>query len=205
MESFLITPCTIADGPAIGRNNVTAFWTDRTWIQIWGDRTREHVAEQAAMRGRRNLLLDRAHRRHLKAVDAETGAVVGYARWVLPDEGCDGGDGDPCHGLWTEAQIPDVDEHVRREAEAESARSDWTFTRGPIDGIDAPIEAMMADLRKGKRYMGMFVLIPTRPGFHVWGLYGADNVSSARLPLRTTGVQAKGYCLGAGSEGSRGS
>lgn len=158
MASFIIQSCTVDDGPAIGRNNVTAFWTDKTWIQIWGDRTREHVVEQAAKRGKRNLLLDRAHRRHLKAVDAETGAVVGYARWVLPDEGCNGDGNDPCHQLWTEAQIPEVVEDVRRDAERESASSDWTFTRGPIDGIDAPIEALMAKLRTGKKYMGTLLL-----------------------------------------------
>ncbi|OIW28767.1 acyl-CoA N-acyltransferase [Coniochaeta ligniaria NRRL 30616] len=172
MSSFIIKTCTVADGPAIGRNNVAAFWTDKTWIQIWGDRTQEHVAEQAAKRGRRNLLLDRAHRRHLQAVDAETGAVVGYARWVLPDGGCSGDDSDPCHRLWTEAQIPDVDEEVRREAERQSASADWTFTRGPIDGIDAPIEAMTAKLRAGKRYMVLdYLCVP--PAFRRRGIASA--------------------------------
>jgi hypothetical protein len=155
MDSFLIETCTITDGPAIGRNNVTAFWTDKTWIQIWRGRTQEYVVEQAAKRGRRNLLLDRAHRRHLKAVDAETGAVVGYARWVLPDGGCNGDENDPCHNLWTEAQIPEVDDDVRRDAERESASADWTFTPGPIDDIDEPIQALKAKLKDGKRYMGM--------------------------------------------------
>jgi hypothetical protein len=157
MTSFLIKPCTVTDGPSIGRNNVHAFWTDKTWIQVWLGLTRDFVAEQAAKRGARNLLLDRAHRRHLQAVDATTGAVVGYARWVLPrDDGCSGGDGDPCHAAWTEARVPDVAAEVRQEADRECASSVWDVDANPaIDGIDAPIVALQEKLLSGKRYMGM--------------------------------------------------
>jgi len=162
MDSFSILPCTIADGPAMGRNNVQAFWTDQTWTQVWRGLTREYVAEQAAKRGRRNLLLDRDHRRHLKAVDNSTGALVGYARWVLPHAviegstaGGGGGGEDPCRGLWAEARIPDVGEDVRREAEREGEGADWDVERSGMYGIDEPITTMEAELVKGKRYMGM--------------------------------------------------
>lgn len=156
MQEFVIETCTVADGPAMGRNNVTAFWTDQTWIQIWRGRTCEYVAEQAARRGSKNLLLDRAHRRHLKAVDPLTGALIGYARWVLPDAGCPGEDGDPCNALWTNARIPDVPEELREKAERESDAADWTFTGGHMDGIDDPIEAMQDVLRGKKRYIGVY-------------------------------------------------
>jgi GNAT superfamily N-acetyltransferase len=158
MESFVIKPCTVIDGPAIGRNNVNAFWTDKTWIQIWRGRTCEFVAEQAAKRGARNLLLDRAHRRHLKAVDSSTGDVVGYARWVLPHDDSPGGDDDPCNALWTGAQLPDVSREVREEADREGAAAVWEFTNSTMDDLDAPITAMKEYLVKKKRYIGTFPL-----------------------------------------------
>ncbi|KAB5513126.1 hypothetical protein GE09DRAFT_981423 [Coniochaeta sp. 2T2.1] len=177
--TFTTTPCTLPDGPSIGRNNVLAFWTDKTWVQVWRSggriRSRSYVADQAAKRGRGNLLLDRAHRRHLKAVDAATGEVVGYARWVLPQQGdgcCVGQDDDPCHGLWREAQIPDVDEGVREEAERESAGADWEVEGGVMDGIDEPIVRRLGELKAGRRYMELdYLCVP--PAFRRRGIASA--------------------------------
>ena len=97
---------------------------------------------------------DRAHRRHLVAVDGGTGEVVGYGRWVLPCLGKDGGDGGcGCEELWREGRVPDVDEETRVEAERESAGADWEVD--DLGGLDGPIQGMGRRLLEGRRCMGM--------------------------------------------------
>jgi hypothetical protein len=81
---YMLTHCTVADGAALSRNNMSAFWQDASWRLSWRHRTLEqHIAEQAK-RYPRSLLSDRATTRHIKAIDPATGALVGYCRWVLP-------------------------------------------------------------------------------------------------------------------------
>ncbi len=81
-----IEPVVLADGPALGRNNMSAFWEDPSWILVWPTGTElDLLIDSATKRVPRNLLSDRAVLRHQKAVDPRTGALVGYARWRLPD------------------------------------------------------------------------------------------------------------------------
>ncbi|KAF6805603.1 acetyltransferase [Colletotrichum sojae] len=114
-----ILPCTLADAPALARNNMSAFWTDPNWRIMWPDRTLDFIIAQCAERVPRNLLRDRVTLRHEKAVDPETGALVGYARWVLP-AGLAAG---PGRAPWAEAQIPDVsaEESAAIEKKADAA------------------------------------------------------------------------------------
>ncbi|KAJ9151471.1 Acyl-CoA N-acyltransferase [Coniochaeta hoffmannii] len=180
MPPFAITPCTLPDGPQIARNNVLAFWTDATWVQCWRGKPRDYVAAQAAKRGKANLLRDRAHRRHLIAVDEGTGEVVGYARWLLPCSveatgesegiGKHGGKGCGCEALWREGRVPDVEEEVRVEAERESAGADWEVD--DLGGLDGPIRGMERRLLEGRRYMVLdYLCVP--PEFRRRGIASA--------------------------------
>jgi len=80
----------------------------------------------------RTLLADPVHARSQKAIDPESGVLLGYARWYLPelskekDEEGDGDDDRQEEGdgeiVWAEAVVPRVskeeEERILREAES---------------------------------------------------------------------------------------
>ena len=115
MIAYTLSHCTVHDGAALSRNNISAFWEDANWILSWRHTTLEEHIDIVARRIPRNLLNNRATLRHQKAVDPHTGQVLGYARWVLPPSHAVTDDGSP---VWPEAMVPEV----RPEEEAEIRR-----------------------------------------------------------------------------------
>lgn len=150
MAGWKIEPCTVADGLALARNNMAAFWEDPTWILLWPSNiTQEFLIEQSAKRQPRNLLRDREHTRHQKAVDSTTGAVVGYARWILPSSHSTAKDGGP---EWEEAQVADVSDDERKRFE-ELAESAWWKGRNDMNGLDDKNYAVMNPILAEKPYI----------------------------------------------------
>ena len=145
--NWSIQPCALADVPALAHNNLSAFWTDPTWRQMWPMCTLPpFVIEQATLRMPRNLLNDRATLRHQKAVDPGTGKIMGYARWILP----------PSHAgdeSWSEAQFPDASEEEKAAA-AEAAESAWWH----FNDEEVPLEVAMSKTKERllaeREYMG---------------------------------------------------
>ncbi|KAL0933810.1 acetyltransferase [Colletotrichum truncatum] len=128
MEHWKIEPCTLADAPALARNNISGFWTDPNWILLWPkDIKLEFLIEQVTKRIPNNLIRDRETLRHFKAVDPESGALVGYARWELPARCATAPE-------WADAQIAEVSE-VERKAIKERSDSAWWKPQF-MDGID---------------------------------------------------------------------
>lgn len=150
MTSIRIEGCTVDDGPAVARNNVPAFWTNAQWRLIWREKTLEHVTSQAALRMSWNLLRDPIHRRHQKAVDVNTGAVVGYARWILPDPYPDGAV--DVRSVWADGKVDAPSEERVKEIDREMQSADWTWDHS-LDVMDEPISAAQERLRKGKSYL----------------------------------------------------
>lgn len=145
MPTYRIERCTVHDAAGLARNNMSAFWTDPTWILIWEkDRTLESVIEACTLRMPNNLLNDRAHKRHLKAVEIETGTVVGYVRFLLPDR---------LSGEWLDAQTPDVGPEDKMEFNKMTASADWTFRPG-VGNIDEGVRPIMQKYMSRKEYMG---------------------------------------------------
>lgn len=142
MPPFQILACNLADGPALARNNIAAFWTDSTWVLMWPGKTCEYVTSQAALRIAHNLFSNREKWRHLKAVDTATGNLVGYVRWVLPE---DDGEGK----VWPSALGPAWSAEEMEKARRESQSADWEFDHG-LDGLDDGIKER---LMEGKRYL----------------------------------------------------
>jgi hypothetical protein len=147
MPPYVVHPCTIQDGPALARIHVAAFWTDPTWVVIWPGKTQEYVAEQSARRKAHRLLQNTTHERHQKAVDAETGTVVGYVRWVFPKV-----DAVDMASLWPEARVPPVTEEQALEAEREFSAADFSYDTA-TDELDVPIHAMRDRIKNGKDYI----------------------------------------------------
>jgi len=144
MPRIQIIACNVSDGPAIGASNIAAFWTDPTWVRMWPGKTREYVASQASRRMSHRLLVDREHKRHLKAVDTLTGEIVGYACWTLPT--------DAAEGMWVEAQVPEVGQEVYEAMEKEFRDADWEFDRA-LDVLDPPMLDMKARWTQGRKYI----------------------------------------------------
>jgi hypothetical protein len=105
MATYTISSCTLADSDAITRNNIPACWEDPHYTLAWPHRTLEQHIAQVAKRTPRTLVNDRATKRHQKAIDPETGRLLGYARWHLPPSHATNADGTP---TWLEAVGPAV-------------------------------------------------------------------------------------------------
>jgi hypothetical protein len=150
MNNVIITSCTIEDGAGLAHNNIPAFWTDPNWVLIWRGKTLEYVTSQAARRMPALLLRDRLHARHQKAVNSHSGAIVGYARWILPTQS--GETRESLDRLWAAAQVPAVSKEVERNAKRELEKADWSYDHA-MDELDAPMIETKNRLMEGKRFL----------------------------------------------------
>ncbi|KAK2052183.1 acetyltransferase [Colletotrichum caudatum] len=139
MATCRIEPCTLADAPALARNNMSAFWTNQSWYLLWPKGTTlDFLIEQASQRIPNNLVRNRATLRHQKAVDPETGALLGYARWELP-AGYEGA------AEWADSQIADVSEEDKRAFKERSDAAWWEpISMGEIDDCVPEKERVLA-------------------------------------------------------------
>ncbi|KAJ4257393.1 hypothetical protein NW762_008513 [Fusarium torreyae] len=112
----LQSPCRVEDGQYIALNKVSAFWEEAWWRSTWTGKTRESVIQGIADRSPKNLLTDREVRRHQKVVHRETGDIVGYARWILPESHKDS---------WLTAQTPDVSDEDKEAFSKRHAEADF--------------------------------------------------------------------------------
>jgi hypothetical protein len=146
---YRICQCTVADSDALTRNNIPAFWADPHWVLGWKHRTLEYHISQVAKRMPRNLLNDREIKRHQKAVDQETGRLVGYARWILPESHATLVDGTPA---WPEAVIPAVSAEEEAEIRRVAATAHWDPNE-EADHLAKPIQEAKKEILARKEYM----------------------------------------------------
>jgi len=144
MSPYIIEACRVEDAVEIARSNISAFWNDPNWVLMWRDKSKDYVISQAIRRSARNLLKDPTQYRHQKVQDCDTGAIVGYARWILPT----GSD----IGVWNEAIVPRVSQQEVDAAEKEFQDADWSTWRA-VDELDPPIDAMNEALLSRKEYV----------------------------------------------------
>lgn len=150
MTSWIVTRCAVGDAADLARNNMSAFWEDPTWKLLWPkDMTEEFIIEQCTKRVPRNLLRERVTLRHQKAIDPETGALMGYARWVLPESRTVKTSGEP---EWAEAQVLDVGADEKEKIES-SFQSAWWEPRGDMDALDDKNHVVMDRIRSEKPYI----------------------------------------------------
>lgn len=126
----LQSPCRVEDGLQIAQSQVSAFFEEAWWRLSWTDRTRESLIQSIADRSPKNLLTKREVRRHQKIVHLETGDIVGYARWILPESHKD---------AWLEAQTPDVSDEQKEAFAKRHAETDWN-PREDNDKLDDHID-----------------------------------------------------------------
>lgn len=151
MPKYDITGCTIDDAAAIARNNMSAFWEDPNWRYIWNHTDLPSVIRQCTIRTPNNLLKDRDLLRHFKAVDPETGNLMGYIRWRLPVRYHKDGQG---NATWPEGQTADVDSTEKNEIKAR-AEAAWWVTENPNDHLDDQLRVIKNRILATKEYLGM--------------------------------------------------
>ncbi|KAK5661885.1 hypothetical protein OQA88_9993 [Cercophora sp. LCS_1] len=148
--NWKIEPVTADDGPAVARNTGGAFWEEPMWKLQWrSDVTQDFLIEQLLKRQASRLLRERAALRHQKAVDPESGRLVGYARWRLPDNRTITPDGTP---EWAEAQIPDVGEDRKKELDTIAAEA-WWDPRTDVDELDDDNDAVKDRVVAGRSFL----------------------------------------------------
>ncbi|CEJ82776.1 hypothetical protein VHEMI02824 [[Torrubiella] hemipterigena] len=142
MVQYTLEPCTLADAPALARNNMPAFWQDKTWALTWKHTTLEEHIKVQGVRYARRLLADHKIQRHMKAVD-EAGNVVGYARWLIPAERAKD---DAGNLVWPEFLGPTVTD--KENAEIEKAVEATSFNPGSdTDAIDEKIQGLNKEVK----------------------------------------------------------
>lgn len=139
----LQSPCRVEDGLLIAQSQVSAFFEEAWWRLSWTNRTRESLIQSIADRSPKNLLTNREIRRHQKIVHLQTGDIVGYARWILPESHKD---------AWLEAQTPDVSDEQREVFAKRHAETDWN-PREDNDKLDDHIDGWR-EKHKQERDMG---------------------------------------------------
>lgn len=149
MPDYVIQGCTVHDGADVARNNMSSFWEDQNWRIVWKHSTLPRVIEACTARSPRNLLKDRALLRHFKAVDPNTGELLGYARWKLPPGYHKTEDGGP---TWPEGQTPDVTPEERAKIEEVADAADWN-PDDESDDLDAPITRRKIEYLARKEYL----------------------------------------------------
>lgn len=146
-NEYIISGCTITDGDALAANNLPAFWADPHFRLNWPNRTLEYHVIQAAKRYPNNLLTGKT-KRHVKAVHAETGRLVGYVRWVLPTA---------CNfdaSVWPEAVVPAVSEDDEAFFRRLASIADWR-TGDAADGPSkiSPVQEAENEILSKKTYI----------------------------------------------------
>jgi hypothetical protein len=128
---------------------MSAFWQDPNWILAWRHTTLEQHIAEVAKRIPRNLLNDRTTMRHQKAVDPETGCLLGYARWILPPSHATVADGKPA---WPEALGPAVGHEEEAEIRRVAATAIWNPNHDG-DVLDVPVGEIKREILQRKPYL----------------------------------------------------
>ncbi|WYZ43871.1 hypothetical protein EsH8_VII_000307 [Colletotrichum jinshuiense] len=132
---------TYDDAPGVAKNNMTAFYqTDPHWRALWKSTPLEEIIEGTAARLPHAFSGEREKKRHMKAVENGSGRVVGYARWILPDN-----DG---RISWPEALVR---EPTQDEADKFKTAFEANIKDGILPGIDRQLQtALGAPLEKAE-------------------------------------------------------
>ncbi|KAL1305764.1 hypothetical protein AAFC00_007342 [Neodothiora populina] len=132
-------------------------WCDIHWKALFEESTLvEDVAYECAQRLPWNLINGRAKKRHQKTVHKETGEVVAYARWILPQHLSDA---DKANVIWEDAQVVDVNieqQHIFKK-NFDSVTDDGQIRHLKKDLLNyrsTPLEEVDAKFTKSGPYLG---------------------------------------------------
>jgi hypothetical protein len=97
--TFVLQPVVTADAQRMATVKMSAWRGNQDFQFRWKDSpSLDKLISHSCARIPWNLINRRAEKRHLKAIDVETGELVGYARWLLPPILAD-------RNVWPEAAV----------------------------------------------------------------------------------------------------
>ncbi|KAF5492431.1 hypothetical protein CGCS363_v011391 [Colletotrichum siamense] len=153
--TFTISAVDYDDAQGVSKNNMTAFYhTDAHWRALWKSTTLEEIIRGAAARMPHGLASGREGKRHLKATDDDTGEIIGYARWILPDASSTLN--------WPEALVR---EPTDDESESFKAKFQANTEEGMIPGMDTRLQEALglplenAEIELMKSQEGPFLVL----------------------------------------------
>lgn len=149
MATFAIAPCSLADSAAISRNNMSAFWEIPNWVLAWRHTTLEEHIDTMTKRYPRRLISEPETSRHEKLVDLETGRLLGYVRWVLPESHAVLANGEPA---WPEAMAPAVSPEEEAEIKRVAEATQWN-PNNDTDPLDEAVRAIKDKIMARKPYL----------------------------------------------------
>ena len=114
---YVVRPIDMQDVPALSEMMMRAFWDDPHWALVWPGMTVEEVIEGHNHRLPYNLITGREKFRYQKAIDTDSGEIVGYSRWLLPSKIQRNEKQEP--GFWKGAMIQEPTPEQRKAIEAE--------------------------------------------------------------------------------------
>jgi hypothetical protein len=150
---FTIHPITVSDAIPLARNNCTAFWHQPYWRIMWPkDMQLPFMLAQVEKRITYTVILnDRDAMRHEKAVDDETGEIIGYCRWMLPESLVNKGK-EAGEVVWKERQVEEASEEARKKAQEEMATA-WFEPREDMGELDGKIDEALARVSGDREYI----------------------------------------------------
>ncbi|KAH6699996.1 acetyltransferas-like protein [Leptodontidium sp. MPI-SDFR-AT-0119] len=116
---YQVHPVIPIDAPGLANTMMSAFHTDQHWRLLWGSKPLPEIINDCTARLPWNLITSRSVKRHLKVVDTDTGEIVGYSRYILPEN---------CEEMhWLEAQVRELsaEERVAFEERWKSVTENW--------------------------------------------------------------------------------
>ncbi|KAF7938448.1 uncharacterized protein EAE98_000786 [Botrytis deweyae] len=115
-----------SDAPGLAEAMMSAWWQDEHWKVLWAKSNMplEQIISDCSERLPWNFISGRSVKRHLKVVDSDSGEIVAYSRYILPDTHTE---------IWPEAQIsePSSVENAEYERKFKSVTDN-----GKIRGMD---------------------------------------------------------------------
>lgn len=159
---FEIQPCSATDALGLATTMMGARLTDPHWAFLWENPNPQDIIAKGALRVPWNLATGRDTKRHQKVIDIETGRVVGYARWILPD----------ClakrNGVWLEAQAPEGTQ-IEREEWEKQYRENTTGGQpigmkggGLMSYRSAPLEVVDARIMRNGPFLSKYLDLSDR-------------------------------------------
>ncbi|KAK1241222.1 hypothetical protein MKX08_001196 [Trichoderma sp. CBMAI-0020] len=127
---------------------MSAFWEIPNWVLAWRHTLEEHI-DTMTKRYPRRLISDRETSRHQKVVEPETGRLLGYARWILPESCTVLANGEP---VWPEAMAPVVSPEEEAEIKRVAAATQFN-PNSATDPLDEEVGIIKDKIMARKPYL----------------------------------------------------
>lgn len=114
--TYTVESVTYSDAPGLTETMMRAMNQDPHYCLLLNRSTTEELIADSVLRMPYNLCNDRSLLRHQKVVYTETGDIVGYARWELPDT-------EESKTAWLDTQMP-----AATETQQKSFKDDFDLT-----------------------------------------------------------------------------